>query len=64
MNNQKLVEVIEHFGGVPGLAKALGCERQAVYQWRGKIPKLRAYQVEAITKGRFKASDLLKDDAA
>lgn len=55
-----LQEVIDHFGGThESLADALGIERTAVTMWRGKIPTLRAYQIESVTKGKFKAIDLL-----
>jgi len=48
--------VVEHFGGVVPLARALGINRQAIYQWDGQIPLLRQYQIEKLTKGKFKAS--------
>lgn len=54
-----LRKAIDHFGGVAGLAEALGVERQAIYMWRGKVPKLRAYQIESITEGQITASELL-----
>lgn len=37
----------------------MGIEPQAVYQWGGKIPESRAYQIEAITGGKFIAADIL-----
>ncbi len=39
------------------LAKALGVKRQAIDQWRvkGKIPILRAYQLQKLTNGKVKA---------
>lgn len=56
-----LKDVIEHFGGThESLAAALGCERTAVTMWRGTIPKLRAYQIESLSGGKFKAADLLR----
>lgn len=56
---QTMQAVIDHFGGTQeSLAKALGIERAAVTMWRGKFPLARAYQIEVLTKGKFKAADL------
>lgn len=62
-NKKALQKAIEHFGGVGGLAKALGIERQAVYMWAGKVPKLRAYQIESLTDGQITAAELLNGKA-
>ena len=52
-------DVLEHFGGThESLANALGCSRAAVTMWAGEFPLARAYQVEVLSAGRFKASDL------
>jgi len=51
-------EVVEHFDGIPALARALGIERQAIYQWKKQIPEMRALQIERITRGRFQAHRL------
>lgn len=58
MKYATLNDVIEHFGGVPKLAKALGIEPQAIYQWKGLIPLGRAYQIESISGGVFSAADM------
>lgn len=57
---KKLEQVIDHFGDVLSLAKALGVSRPAIYQWRssGAIPPMRALQIEIITNGQFKAHEL------
>lgn len=55
-----LDQVINHMGSVLALANALGIERQAIYQWKGKVPPRRAYEIERVTKGKFKADDLLR----
>lgn len=52
-------QAVEFFGGVPGLAKALGIERQAIYQWDGRIPKLRAFQIESVTGGKLRATEIM-----
>lgn len=49
-------KLIDHFGSVKEMAKALDVYPQAIYQWKeGGIPLLRQYQIQVITKGRFKA---------
>ncbi len=56
----KKADVIEFFGGVTETAKALKIKSQAVSQWPDEVPELRAYQIEAITKGALKAVPLDK----
>lgn len=51
----KKQDALDHFGGVVGLAKALGCKPQAISQWGETIPKGRAYQIEVLTGGKLKA---------
>ncbi len=51
----KKQDALDHFGGVVGLAKALGCKPQAISQWGNTIPKGRAYQIEVVTGGALKA---------
>jgi DNA-binding transcriptional regulator YdaS (Cro superfamily) len=51
-------EVIEHFGGITALARRLGVTSQAISQWKGEIPEPRGYQIEVLSKGRFKADRL------
>lgn len=51
----KKQDALDHFGGVVGLAKALGCKPQAISQWGNTIPKGRAYQIEVLTGGALKA---------
>ena len=58
-SERALQKAIEHFGGVGGLAKALEIERQAIYMWGGKVPKLRAYQIESLTGGKITADELI-----
>jgi hypothetical protein len=52
-------EIIEHFGGThQSLADALGCTREAVTMWNGIIPESRAFQIEVLSKGKFRANSL------
>jgi DNA-binding transcriptional regulator YdaS (Cro superfamily) len=55
-----LDDVVRHFGGVSRLAQVLGVRSQAVSQWKrtDSIPKVRAYQIEVMSYGRFKAEKL------
>lgn len=54
----QLDAVIAHFGSKNKLAKELGISRPAVARWKEFIPRGRAYQIEVLTKGKFKAEDL------
>ncbi|MFM5373345.1 Cro/CI family transcriptional regulator [Aeromonas veronii] len=54
----KKQDALDHFGGVVGLAKALGCKPQAISQWGETIPKGRAYQIEVMTGGKLKADPI------
>lgn len=52
-------QVLEHFGGThEALANALGITREAVSMWKGEIPEARAFQIEVLSGGKFKAADL------
>lgn len=51
-------QVIEHFGSEYELADALNITRQAVQAWHGQIPELRTHQIETVTQGKLKASEL------
>ena len=52
-------EILEHFGGThESLAKALGCSRAAVTMWGEEIPESRAYQIQVLSDGKFKAEDM------
>jgi phenylalanyl-tRNA synthetase alpha subunit len=59
-------EVLKHFGGThETLGAALGISREAVSMWKGEIPEGRAFQIEVLSGGHFKAADLpLKRKAA
>lgn len=49
-------EVIEFFGSKANVAKALGIKKPSVSGW-GEVPPIgRQYQIQAITKGKLKAS--------
>ena len=51
----KKQDAIRFYGSVQKLAQALGIERQAIYQWKDEVPRLRAFELERITGGRLKA---------
>ena len=52
-------DVVEHFGGThQSLADALGITREAVTMWGGVIPESRAFQIEVLSEGKFKAAEL------
>ena len=52
-------DVLDHFGGThQSLADALGITREAVTMWNGEIPPQRAFQIEVVSKGKFKAAEL------
>ena len=59
--NEKLNELIEHYGSQTKLAKVLKVTRFAVSQWisQGGLPSMRAIEIEVKTNGRFKAKDLV-----
>ncbi|MBS0289775.1 MAG: helix-turn-helix domain-containing protein [Proteobacteria bacterium] len=51
-------EVTLYFGGKANLARALGVTLTAVSKWKDYFPKGRAYQIEVLTEGKFKADQL------
>lgn len=49
-------EVVKFFGGTVETCGALDVTKGAISQWRQDgIPELRQFQIEALTKGKFKA---------
>lgn len=50
--------VASYFGGKANLARALGVTLTAVSKWKTYFPKGRAYQIEVLTDGKFKANNL------
>ena len=53
----KKIDVITYFGTQEKVAQALGIRQACVSRWGETIPRLRAYQIESITKGVLKVSD-------
>ena len=51
----KTKDVIDHFGTIALLAKAIGVKAPSIYSWGVKVPALRQYQIEKKTRGRLKA---------
>lgn len=54
----KATEVIEYFGGIPPVAKALGITYQAVWGWVEKdaVPEGRQWQLQGMTGGALTVS--------
>ena len=52
----KTQDVADFFGSKKKLADALGIRPSAVTQWGEKIPESRQYQIQVLSKGKFKAS--------
>lgn len=55
--------LVSYYGSKNKLAKALGISLPAVSRWKDTIPESRAYQIEVITNGKFKATDLTRKEA-
>lgn len=53
-------KIIEYFGGQAELARLLGVDRAAVAQWcRFGLPPARAIEIETLTNGDFKATEIV-----
>lgn len=50
-------QVIEHFGGIPKTAAALGLKAPTIYDWieASEVPEARQYQIEMATNGALRA---------
>jgi DNA-binding transcriptional regulator YdaS (Cro superfamily) len=55
----KVKEVVEYFGSKGKLARVLDVTPAAISKWGRYMPKGRAYEIEVITDGKFKAKDLV-----
>ena len=55
MNANDLSDLVRYFGTKAAIAQALNIRPQAVYQWKGKVPPLRALELERLTQGRLVA---------
>lgn len=51
-------DLLDHFGTLTSIARALGCKPQTVSEWieSGRVPEGRQYQAELATKGALRAS--------
>lgn len=59
--NKKIIDaVVNYFGNQSAMARTLGVSRASVSYWivTGHIPASRAIQIEKVTEGEFKATDL------
>ena len=61
----RLDTLIKYFGNQAALADVLGVTQVAVHFWvkEDALPPLRAIQIENMTNGLFKASDLVDSEA-
>jgi DNA-binding transcriptional regulator Cro len=64
-------EIIEYFGGTRALSELLGVSPQAITMWHGFVPYSRAYEIQALSNGKFtvdrmpiKAANFLKSATA
>lgn len=53
-----VTQVIEHFGSVSEVSRKLRVTYQAVQHWKNhdEVPEGRQWQIQALTKGKLKAS--------
>lgn len=60
--NELLNQIIDHFGSQANLARTLKIKSMAITNWRKRksIPAIRAYQIQKITRGKFKASNIIE----
>ena len=57
-----LNEIAEYFGGQAALARRLKIDKAAVSNWHTHgIPSRRAVQIEVLSKGKFKAVDIMRN---
>jgi len=54
----KTKDAISHFGNKLKLAEALSVTKSAISQWGEDVPELRAYQIERLTGGELKVTEL------
>ncbi|MDT3321932.1 Cro/CI family transcriptional regulator [Shewanella sp. SP1S2-4] len=54
----KTKDAISHFGNKLKLAEALNVTKSAISQWGDDVPELRAYQIERLTGGELRATEL------
>lgn len=60
----KTQEVAEFFGSKKKLADALGIKPSAVTMWGDSIPESRQFQIQVLSKGKFKAQQKRVSPAA
>jgi len=59
--NDLIEQIISHFGGQGELARKLGIKSMAITNWKNRkvIPPKRAYQIEKMSEGEFKAASII-----
>ncbi len=58
--NKESIKAVKFFGSLYAMAKALGIKPNGIYQWQ-KIPELRAYQIESLSKGKISAKRIIAE---
>lgn len=59
-------KIVEHFGSQAKMGRRLGVSRQAITIWKthNSVPPGSAVEIERLTKGKFKAVDLVSKKGA
>lgn len=58
MTTPSFNEILHHFGGVVALSRQLGISHSAVTLWRGRVPKVRAYHIAHLCRGRWTPEEI------
>jgi hypothetical protein len=56
-------DAVNYFKGKSRLAKALQITPAAVSQWGAHVPKLRQFELQALTLGKLRVKQLMKPEA-
>lgn len=59
----KIQQLVKHFDGQSGTARALGCSQPCVHYWLrvGRMGAVYAWRAEEVTGGKFRACELCPD---
>lgn len=53
----KTSTAINYYGNASKLADALDVSKQAISQWGDEVPRLRAFELQALTNGALKVDE-------